>query len=84
MLSGDRTLEVQQSQTELAATQRLVGASRRSKLSFPFNVTFKIMQIPDNYIPLVIGYLANIRGGAREASTGKRIIFDDSELVCRN
>ncbi|KAF8450744.1 hypothetical protein L210DRAFT_2409621 [Boletus edulis BED1] len=35
-------------------------------LSLPFNVVFRVIQVPENYIPLVIGYLAGISGGARE------------------
>lgn len=42
------------------------------------------MQVPGNDIPLVIEYLAGIRGGAREASALEFIVVDDSEFNRRS
>lgn len=45
---------------------------------------FRAVQIPESYVPLVIGYLAGLMGGSREASTREFIVLDDSECNCRN
>lgn len=41
---------------------------------------FGVVQVPENYTPLVIKYLVGIRGGAREASTREYIVVGDAEF----